>query len=233
MLRSSGRQCRGEGPGTVEPQGFWSVGSHFSMTLTPSPLLVVSNASRAFSRGKRCVTKGLTLICWDASRAIATGQLQGKWRVGDESGHCFGDLGKEHGGAHFVTTFSLGNQGQFCPHTIFWRGNLKHQAWEMGTPTALGCGAARQQARLHTELATLHPQKAELVEITGNSRTPDTLNGKQHCRASSPLAWLLACRLWGSDPPTHCREQKGKASISCQPPLQHRLALLLLLNGPA
>lgn len=48
------------------------------MIFTPSPLFVVSNASRAFSRGKRCVTKGLMLIRLDASKEMATGHLQGK-----------------------------------------------------------------------------------------------------------------------------------------------------------
>lgn len=68
----------GRGPGTTASQGFWSVGSHFSMTFIPSPLFVTSNASRALSRGKRCVTKGLMLIRLDASKEMATGHLQGK-----------------------------------------------------------------------------------------------------------------------------------------------------------
>lgn len=97
-------------------QGLWSVGSHFSMTFTPSPLLVVSNASRAFSRGKRCVTKGLTLIRLDASRAIATGHLQGKQRA-DESSHQFGAPQKQHGGAQFHYSNFQASKGKFCPQS--------------------------------------------------------------------------------------------------------------------
>lgn len=136
----------GRGPGTATSQGLWSVGSHFSMTFTPSPLLVVSNASRAFSRGKRCVTKGLTLIRLDASRAIATGHLQGKRRAGDESSQQFGAPRKEHGGAwfHYSNFLSPGNQGEFCPQTIFRRGNLMHQAWEMGRANCFGLLSTRK-----------------------------------------------------------------------------------------
>lgn len=106
----------GRGPGTAAYQGLWSVGSHFSITFTPSPLFVASNASRAFSRGKRCVTKGLTLIRLDASKAIATGHLQGKQRAEDESSHQLGALRKEHRGAwlHYSNFLSPGNQGSFA-----------------------------------------------------------------------------------------------------------------------
>lgn len=80
MLGVPRRRRDGDRAGTAVAQGLWSVGSHFSMTFTPSPFLVVSKASRAFSRGKRWVTKGLTLIRLDASRAMATGHLPGERR---------------------------------------------------------------------------------------------------------------------------------------------------------
>lgn len=126
------------------------------MTLTPSPLLVVSNASRAFSRGKRCVTKGLTLICLDASRAIATGHLQGKQRAGDESSHQSGAPRKEQGGAwfHYSNFVSPGNQGEFCLQSSGGgSSSIRQRRW--GKPTALGCRAPGKQALLHTDSETV------------------------------------------------------------------------------
>lgn len=61
--------------------GFWSLGSHLIMTFNPNPFLDVSKASRAFSRGNRWVTKGLTFTDLDASIEIAIGHLKKKKKI--------------------------------------------------------------------------------------------------------------------------------------------------------